>query len=87
MELIIPTRIMMNLSIIKDFMVIVPLTVGTICSVVAQDKQTKKDLGFIDGNEVNYSSDLTSGVIFPLGNVTVTITLTNIPPPRKGLVN
>ncbi len=45
MELIIPTRIMINLSKIKEFMVIVPLTVGTICSVVAQDKQTKERLG------------------------------------------
>lgn len=51
---------------------IVPLALGTINSVVAQNGATT-DLGSTVGNEVNYSTDGTSNITTPTGNATIMI--------------
>jgi len=62
----------MNMLMMIGIIAIVPLALGTINSVVAQDNATT-DLGSTLSNEANYSSDGTSNVTTPTGNTTITI--------------
>jgi hypothetical protein len=72
MGLIFPTMNKMNMLMIMGIIAIVPLALGTIDSVVAQDNVTT-DLGSTVSNEVNYTSDANSYVTTPTGNVTITV--------------
>jgi hypothetical protein len=62
----------MNMLMIMGIVAIVPLALGTINSVVAQDN-VMTDLGCTVSNEVNYTSDGNSNVTTPTGNVTKTV--------------